>query len=146
MPLHCRSTDLLWSLSDTLSSCSSTLWVNGKRPAVQQMRAAQVGLTCIYALCRGSPYALRGCINDVHCMRHLLITRFGFTDADIQLLTDDQAHPAGWPTRGNMLYQVRQAFVQHVSDVSLFPAPKIPLGSLPRLGQLSTLCSSLSRC
>ena len=60
-------------------------------------------------LCRGSPHALRGCINDVHCMRHLLITRFNFTDADIQILTDDQAHSAGWPTRGNMLYQVSEA-------------------------------------
>ena len=56
--------------------------------------------------CRGSRNALQGCINDAHCMRYLLMTRMGFGDEDIQMLTDDLPYPAGWPTRNNMLYQV----------------------------------------
>ena len=57
-------------------------------------------------MCRGSRNALQGCINDAHCMRYLLMSKMGFTDADVQMLTDDLPFPAGWPTRGNMLYQV----------------------------------------
>ncbi len=52
---------------------------------------------------RGSSCALNGCINDAHCMAYLLKSKFGFQDADITLLTDDQGNPSRWPTRANML-------------------------------------------
>jgi hypothetical protein len=60
-----------------------------------------------YDICRGSSFALNGCINDALCVRHLLKTRFGFQDADIMLLTDDQSDPQKWPTRANMIYQMQ---------------------------------------
>ncbi|KAK9846629.1 hypothetical protein WJX81_007951 [Elliptochloris bilobata] len=59
---------------------------------------------CNYA---GSHCALGGCINDAHCMAYMLKSRFGFQDADITMLTDDQGDPNRWPTRGNMLYQMQ---------------------------------------
>lgn len=65
-------------------------------------RALLVG--CNY---KGSSFALNGCINDALCVRHLLKTRFGFQDADIMLLTDDQSDPQKWPTRANMIYQMQ---------------------------------------
>jgi len=52
---------------------------------------------------RGTHCALGGCINDAHCMAYLLKSRFGFQDADITLLSDDQGDPSRWPTRANML-------------------------------------------
>jgi len=52
---------------------------------------------------RGTHCALGGCINDAHCMAYLLTSRFGFQDADITLLSDDQGDPSRWPTRANML-------------------------------------------
>eukprot|EP00884_Botryococcus_braunii_P000501 jgi/Botrbrau1/10451/Bobra.0133s0058.1 len=67
-----------------------------------QKRALLCG--CNYA---GAPHALRGCVNDVHCMAYLLKTKFGFLEPDIVILTDDQPVPQLWPTRMNMLYQIQ---------------------------------------
>ncbi|RCJ23290.1 peptidase C14 [Nostoc sp. ATCC 43529] len=39
--------------------------------------------------------ALRGCVNDVEMMRHLLIYRFGFQPTDILTLTDEKATRTG---------------------------------------------------
>ncbi|MEH1789351.1 MAG: caspase family protein [Nostoc sp.] len=39
--------------------------------------------------------ALRGCVNDIELMRHLLIYRFGFQPTDILTLTDEKANRTG---------------------------------------------------
>jgi hypothetical protein len=39
--------------------------------------------------------ALRGCVNDIELMRHLLIYRFGFQPKDILTLTDEKATRTG---------------------------------------------------
>lgn len=57
----------------------------------------------VVSWCRGSSAELRGCINDAHCMRYLLKTRFNFQDSDIVMLTDDAPAPQSWPTRANMV-------------------------------------------
>lgn len=44
-----------------------------------------------------SPNELHGCINDVQAMRDLLVTRFDFDPANIELLTDDA--PEGSPSK-----------------------------------------------
>ncbi|CAL8467614.1 g7152 [Coccomyxa elongata] len=46
---------------------------------------------------------LRGCANDVHCLKHLLISKFGFQDNNIVLLHDEQPHEDYWPTKENIL-------------------------------------------
>ncbi|KAK9908707.1 hypothetical protein WJX75_001808 [Coccomyxa subellipsoidea] len=56
---------------------------------------------------RGSSSELRGCINDAHCLRHLLTSRCNFRESDIVMLTDDSPNPQAWPTRANMLYQMQ---------------------------------------
>ena len=57
--------------------------------------------------CRGSPSQLQGCINDAHCMRHLLCTRFAFPPQAITMLTDDASWPGAWPTRAKMLWHMQ---------------------------------------
>jgi len=53
----------------------------------------------------GQQYQLSGCINDVHHIREVLLTKFGFTDSPDKMiiLTDDQKDPLKIPTRKNML-------------------------------------------
>ena len=48
---------------------------------------------------------LSGCINDVRMMKHLLLTKFGFTEETILMLTeDDGAYDASRsPTRHNIM-------------------------------------------
>lgn len=47
-------------------------------------RAFLIGINYI-----GSPYKLGGCINDVMAIKEILISRYGFSEANILLLTDD---------------------------------------------------------
>lgn len=62
------------------------------------MLATLVG--CNYA---GTPYELRGCINDVLAMRDTLVGRFGFAARDVTVLTDDERGPTGVrPTGANI--------------------------------------------
>ncbi|KAI8984660.1 caspase domain-containing protein [Mycotypha africana] len=47
---------------------------------------------------------LRGCINDVHNVKHFLITVYNFREEDMIILTDDQVHDARhMPTKQNMI-------------------------------------------
>ena len=41
-------------------------------------------------------------------MRYLLMSKFGFRSEDITMLTDDQNAPAAWPTKANMLANMRR--------------------------------------
>ncbi|XP_062182723.1 metacaspase-9-like [Phragmites australis] len=56
---------------------------------------------CNYA---GTPHELRGCINDVLAMRHVLLARLGFAPADVTVLTDDDDRGAAavLPTGANI--------------------------------------------
>ncbi|XP_062193898.1 metacaspase-9 [Phragmites australis] len=64
----------------------------------KKMLATLVG--CNYA---GTPHELRGCINDVLAMRHVLLTRLGFAPADVTVLTDDDRSAAAvLPTGANV--------------------------------------------
>ncbi|PWA03519.1 hypothetical protein BB558_000106 [Smittium angustum] len=51
----------------------------------------------------GSKFRLRGCINDVHRMKKFIMEHFGFKEADMVILTDDQKNPNRLPTRENIL-------------------------------------------
>jgi len=53
----------------------------------------------------GSPYQLKGCINDVKNIKKVLLTKFGFSDSSdkMVILTDDQKDPLKIPTRKNMI-------------------------------------------
>ncbi|KAM0878512.1 hypothetical protein ACQ4PT_034834 [Festuca glaucescens] len=45
---------------------------------------------------------LRGPINDVKCMKHLLTTRFGFPSEGIIILTDEETNKCRLPTKENI--------------------------------------------
>ncbi len=48
----------------------------------------------------GTDSALNGCINDIHNIKQVLITKFGYKEADITVLTDETEL---LPTRNNIL-------------------------------------------
>ncbi|CAG8794563.1 17539_t:CDS:2, partial [Gigaspora margarita] len=48
-------------------------------------------------------FELRGCINDVLNVKKFLIELYGFREADMLILTDDQTDPTRIPYRGNMI-------------------------------------------
>jgi len=45
----------------------------------------------------GTRSHLRGTINDVMCMRHCLVTRFGYPESQIVVLRDGAWGGVGWP-------------------------------------------------
>jgi len=63
-------------------------------------KALLVGINYI-----GQQYQLSGCINDVHCIKEVITTKFGFIDSPDKMvvLTDDQKDPLKKPTRKNMI-------------------------------------------
>ncbi|CAL5219515.1 g1360 [Coccomyxa viridis] len=69
-------------------------WQPARRAAVL------VGVNYLYA--RDQNSRLRGSVNDIHCLKHLLMRRFGFQADDIVLLHDAQPHPEYWPTKDNI--------------------------------------------
>ncbi|KAI8376291.1 caspase domain-containing protein [Radiomyces spectabilis] len=51
----------------------------------------------------GTSNELNGCINDVHNVKEFLTTLYGFDEADMVILTDDQTDPKFIPTRANIV-------------------------------------------
>ncbi|KAJ1735911.1 Ca(2+)-dependent cysteine protease [Coemansia biformis] len=52
----------------------------------------------------GTKHLLKGCINDVHNMKRFITEHFGFREADMVILTDDQhTNPRRMPTHANIL-------------------------------------------
>lgn len=51
---------------------------------------------------KNTPYELKGCINDVNCMKYLLATRFNFPEDSIVTLTEEETDSKRIPTRQNM--------------------------------------------
>ena len=66
-------------------------------PASGRRKALLIGINYF-----GTGNELRGCINDVHHMRDLLISE-GFDTKDMVILTDDQRNAQFVPTRDNIL-------------------------------------------
>jgi hypothetical protein len=71
-------------------------------------------------LYRETPGALNGCLNDVACLQHLLKTRFGYLDSEITMLKDEGNDPQSWPTRANMLSQMRALVAGQVAGDFIF--------------------------
>ncbi|KAJ2161504.1 Ca(2+)-dependent cysteine protease [Coemansia sp. RSA 552] len=52
----------------------------------------------------GTKHLLKGCINDVHKMKQFITEHFGFREADMVILTDDQRdNPRRMPTHDNIV-------------------------------------------
>ncbi|CAM6028314.1 unnamed protein product [Sphagnum balticum] len=49
-----------------------------------------------------SRYQLKGCINDAKCMKYMLTTKFGFPEASVLMLSEEQQNPTMTPTRYNI--------------------------------------------
>lgn len=62
---------------------------------VRTKKALLIGINYL-----GTESALNGCINDVHNIKNLLITKFGYKDEDITMITDETEL---LPTRNNIL-------------------------------------------
>ena len=68
---------------------------------------------------RNTSKPLNGSLNDCACLRHLLMTRFGYLDGNITVLRDD-LDPEHWPTRENMLRQMQALLAGQAPGDSLF--------------------------
>ncbi|XP_022762414.1 metacaspase-3-like isoform X1 [Durio zibethinus] len=55
----------------------------------------------------GKSYRLKGSINDVKCMRYLLIEKLGFPNDSILMLTEDETDPFKIPTKQNIRKALR---------------------------------------
>ncbi|KAJ4953676.1 hypothetical protein NE237_030508 [Protea cynaroides] len=51
---------------------------------------------------KSRPYELKGTINDVNCMRFLLVEKFKFPNDSILVLTEDEQRPERIPTKRNI--------------------------------------------
>ncbi|KAI8079102.1 caspase domain-containing protein [Gilbertella persicaria] len=51
----------------------------------------------------GQQAELKGCINDVHNVKHFLISMYNFRQEDMVILTDDQMDPQSIPTKQNII-------------------------------------------
>ncbi|OMO87023.1 Zinc finger, LSD1-type [Corchorus capsularis] len=55
----------------------------------------------------GKSYRLKGSINDVKCMRYLLVEKLGFPTDSILMLTEDETDPFKIPTKQNIRKALR---------------------------------------
>ncbi|XP_021905469.1 metacaspase-1-like [Carica papaya] len=51
---------------------------------------------------KNTRYELKGCINDVKCMKYLLINRFNFPESSIQMLSEEEPELCKRPTKQNL--------------------------------------------
>ncbi|THU44616.1 hypothetical protein C4D60_Mb02t09260 [Musa balbisiana] len=65
-------------------------------------RAVLVGISYV-----GRRYELKGTVNDVNCMRYLLIERLGFPAEGILVLTEEERGPSRVPTKENLRMAMR---------------------------------------
>jgi hypothetical protein len=76
-----------------------------------------------YALLIGSNYTsipsiqLKGCINDIVNMKHMLIDAYGFPINNITLLRDDISDSAFIPTRANILFELNNIVRQNATFI-----------------------------
>lgn len=80
----------------------TTSLLNSQIGAQMKKRALIVG--CNYP---GSSAPLRGCVNDAHTMRALLVEHFGFDPADITLMLDTDPSTTS-PTGANIKASTRR--------------------------------------
>ena len=81
------------------------------------LRRKALLVACNY---QGTPAALKGCGNDQQCMRHCLMSRFGFRDEEILMLFDGQNASQRWPTRANILAAMKWLVADARPGDSLF--------------------------
>ncbi|XVF54839.1 hypothetical protein PTKIN_Ptkin05aG0213500 [Pterospermum kingtungense] len=56
---------------------------------------------------KNTSYELNGCINDVNCMKFLLVNRFKFPESSIVTLTEEETDPYKRPTKCNIRMALR---------------------------------------
>ncbi|CAJ2633213.1 unnamed protein product [Trifolium pratense] len=79
------------------SSLSSTTTINNKR-------AVLCGVTYSYS---GRRYTLKGTVNDVINMKHLLVEKFAFPIQSIRVLIEEQKDPNFIPTKRNIIESLK---------------------------------------
>ncbi|CAG8457773.1 5450_t:CDS:10 [Cetraspora pellucida] len=65
-------------------------------------KAVLIGINYLH-----TKFELKGCINDVRNVKNFLIELYGFREADMWILTDDQKDPARIPYRKNIIDAMR---------------------------------------
>jgi hypothetical protein len=63
---------------------------------------------------------LKGCINDVRCLRFMLTQKFGWPESAIVLLTEEECDPARMPTKQNMIRWMEWLVQGSIAGDSLF--------------------------
>eukprot|EP00741_Cyanophora_paradoxa_P013117 tig00020675_g12670.t1 len=63
---------------------------------------------------------LSGCINDVNCMKYLLMTKYKYEERNILCMTDDQSDPLKQPTRHNIVQGMRWLVMGTKANDTLF--------------------------
>ncbi|KAA8494504.1 Metacaspase-1 [Porphyridium purpureum] len=90
-----------------------------KAPATGRRKAVLIGINYT-----GTRNQLKGCVNDVRFIKHLLQTRFGFKDEDFFILTDEDPKISGVrraaPTRYNIIDALRWLIGGVTAGDSLF--------------------------
>lgn len=67
-----------------------------------------------------TPYELKGCVNDVHAMRDVILKRFNFDPQHVELITDEPGSPK-MPTRADIMAGlVKMVKAAKQGDVLLF--------------------------
>ncbi|EPR61345.1 ICE family protease (caspase) p20 domain-containing protein [Toxoplasma gondii GT1] len=89
----------------------------GKIPSSGRRKALLVGINY-----RGTDAELRGCVNDVHRMKNLLCSVYGFHDSSTTLvaLTDDSRNSLYRPTRNNILKAMHWLTIDNRPGDALF--------------------------
>lgn len=71
--------------------------------AVHVVRVSSKKRAVLCGICyKNTPYELKGCINDVNCMKYLLTTRFNFPEDSIVTLTEEENDSKRIPTKRNI--------------------------------------------
>ncbi|GBC07580.1 hypothetical protein RclHR1_07540018 [Rhizophagus clarus] len=80
--------------------------INGYAPQLSnctgRKRALLIGINYF-----GTPFELKGCINDVDNIKNFLIELYNFRKEDMVILTDDQTDPKNIPNKENILKAMR---------------------------------------
>jgi len=78
----------------------------GRPNSIRKHPLVQVSTNKRAVLCgicyKNTPYELKGCINDVNCLKYLLTTRFNFPEDSIVTLTEVEKDSKRIPTKRNI--------------------------------------------
>jgi len=86
----------------------------GQGPDIPNGRRNALLVGCNY--CKGGwddQGQLQGCCQDVKLIRHMLMTRFGYSEEDITELTDEIVNTPSYPTKATVVHHIEKLMKDH---------------------------------